>query len=170
MFDSALGVAGLDPILAVVPLTLCLALLSTCLSRTAELRHLLRSSLTMRLVLAFTVLLALEAANPLQGGLGVVIGGAMYRLMPLFVVFVVAAGRGSVGPWVMRAVLIIAVVQATYGLVQTFVGFAYFDREFITRAMSSGYRSLSVGGVIRAFGTFVSAAEYVYYLDVAVGI
>jgi hypothetical protein len=170
ILDAELGPAGLDPILAVVPLTLCLAFLSGCLTRTAELRRLLKHSLTLRLVLAFTVLLALEAANPLQGGFGVALGGAMYRLMPLFVVFVVAASRRPFGPWVMRAVLTIAVIQAAYGLVQTFVGFRSFEEEFIDRAMISGYRSLSVGGVIRAFGTFVSAAEYVYYLDVAVGI
>jgi hypothetical protein len=70
----------------------------------------------------------------------------------------------------MRAVVTIGVIQATYGLVQTFFGFTSFEREFINRAITGNYRSISVGGVIRAFGTFVSAAEYVYYLDVSVGI
>jgi hypothetical protein len=67
ILDAELGPAGADPILVVVPLALCLAFLSTCLSRTDELRYMLRRSLTLRLVLAFTALLALEAANPLQG-------------------------------------------------------------------------------------------------------
>ncbi|MCC6176221.1 MAG: hypothetical protein IT305_13020 [Chloroflexi bacterium] len=169
-FDSYIGPTGLDPLLAIIPLTLCLSLLSTGMSRTSELRGLLKDSLTLRLVLAFTALLTIEAVNPLQGGVSVALGGAMYRLMPLFVVFIVAAGDRPAGPWVMRAVVAIAVIQAVYGLVQTFFGFTFFEREFIVRALSSGYRSLSVGGVIRAFGTFVSAAEYVYYLDVAVGI
>lgn len=170
VFDSELGPAGIDPLLSIVPLTLCLALLSTCMSRTNELRELLKRSLTLRLCLAFTVLMTLEAFNPLNGGLSVAIGGAMYRLMPLFVIFIIAAGRGSVGPWVMRTVVAIAIIQAIYGLVQTFFGFTYFEQEFITRAITGGYRSLSVNGVIRAFGTFVSAAEYAYYLDVATAI
>jgi hypothetical protein len=170
IFDSELGPAGLDPLLSIVPLTLCLSLLSTCLSRTDALRELLKHSLTLRLFLAFTTLMALEAFNPLSGGMSVAIGGAMYRLMPLFVVFIVAAGRGSVGPWVMRVVVAIAIIEAIYGLVQTFFGFTYFEQEFIVRAITGGYRSLSVNGVIRAFGTFVSAAEYAYYLDVATAI
>jgi hypothetical protein len=170
IFDAELGPAGLDPILAVVPLALCLAFFSTCLSRTGALRDMLRRSLTLRLVLAFTALLTIEAANPLQGGIGVIFGGAMYRLFPLFVVFIMVAVPRPFGPWVMRTVLIVGALQASYGLWQTFVGFTGFEEQFIDRALISGYRSISVGGVIRAFGTFVSAAEYVYYLDVMVGI
>jgi hypothetical protein len=170
VFDSALGVAGLDPLLVVIPITLSTALISTCFIRKKQLKVLWVNSVTFRLFAVFMSILMLEVANPLQGGFAIGLTGAFYRLIPMFAVFIVAASPRSMERWVLRIILITAIVEALYGLQQTFFGFNGPEREFITRSITGSYRSLSVGGVIRAFGTFVSAAEYVYYLDVSVGV
>src|SRR5262249_19578562 len=53
---------------------------------------------------------------------------------------------------------------AVYGLSQTFVGFHSWDESWIK---NQGYAALSVGGVIRAFGTFSSASEYASFVGIA---
>jgi len=108
--------------------------------------------------------LTLSALNPSQGVLEVGLGGAVIVVVPMFAFFV---GRTLVSDAVLRRVLGLyaglAVLAAGYGLMQTFSGFPSWDQRWVTE---SGYAALNVNGVIRAFGSFASGAEYAGFLVV----
>jgi hypothetical protein len=150
-----------DPLLLVGPVLL-LALFFIAVER-GVLREHTRLS---RAVLALTVVLALSAANPLQGGLTVGLSGALLVVVPMLAFWV---GRSlldehAIGVLV-RLLGALALLAAIYGLVQTFYGFPSWDQRWIAQ---SGYTALNVGGGIRAFGTSSSAAEYAAMLAVGI--
>jgi len=58
-----------------------------------------------------------------------------------------------------------ASIVAVYGLYQTWDGLPSWDKLWVDQ---SGYAALDVGTVIRAFGTFSSAAEYASFLGIAI--
>ena len=59
----------------------------------------------------------------------------------------------------------LGVSAVIYGLFQQYRGLPSWDEAWV---LSSGYAALNVGGVIRAFGTFSSSAEYATFLAIGV--
>jgi hypothetical protein len=121
-------------------------------------------------VLVLCLLALVEAANPLQGGISVGIGGLLLVLVPLLAFWV---GRSLADDRTMRHLLILlavlAVLASIYGLLQTLAGFPPWDQHWIQVVTSNGtYAALNVGGVIRAFSSFSSSAEYASFLGVGV--
>jgi hypothetical protein len=153
--------AGLgDPLLLVGPAVLVLLLLVA--SGQGGLRK--RSSLANAIGL-LSLLVLVEAVNPLQGGLLVGLGGLLFMLVPMLAFWV---GRSLLDDMTLRRlfrlIAALSVLSAIYGLVQQFVGFPSWDERWIT---SSGYTALNVGnGVTRAFGNLSSAQEYAAFLSV----
>lgn len=119
-------------------------------------------------VLVLCLLALIEAANPLQGGLKVGLGGLLFVLVPMLGFWV---GRSICDDTTMRRLLVIlallALPAAAYGLAQTYVGFPSWDTRWI---QTDGYAALNVGGVIRAFASFSSAAEYASFLGVGIAV
>ncbi|MHB8185474.1 MAG: hypothetical protein ACYDDU_05185 [Dermatophilaceae bacterium] len=158
---TTLGAAGPlgDPLLLVAPAAWVL-LAAAAVSRGA-LRQ--RTALATT-VLVLTGLLTISAVNPLQGGLTVGLGGLLLVVPPMLAFWV---GRSLVDDRVLRRVIALvawlALPAAAYGLIQTFAGFPSWDARWI---VEDGYTALNVGGVIRAFGSFASGAEYASYLAV----
>jgi len=115
-------------------------------------------------ILALSAAIVASAFNPLQGGLKVGLGGVFFLLTPLLWFWI---GRGflytDLIERLLKLILATAVFTGTYGLIQTLVGFPSFDQSWIR---NKGYTSLSVGGTIRAFGTFSSSAEYAVFLGI----
>ncbi len=153
--------AGLgDPLLLVGPAVLVLLFLL------ASGRGALRQRSRLANVIGLLSLLVLvEALNPLQAGLLVGLGGLLFLLVPMLAFWV---GRSLLDDVTLRRlfrlVAMLSVVAAVYGLFQQFVGFPSWDQRWIT---SSGYVALNVGnGVTRAFGNFASAQEYAAFLSV----
>jgi hypothetical protein len=153
--SSGLG----DPLLLVGPTVLVLLLVVACG------RGALRKRSPLANVIGLLSLLVLvEAVNPLQGGLLVGLGGLLFMLVPMLAFWV---GRSLLDDVTLRRlfrlIAALSVLSATYGLVQQFVGFPSWDERWIT---SSGYTALGVGNVTRAFGNFSSAQEYAAFLSV----
>ncbi len=152
-----------DPLLLVEALVMVL-LVGVALSRGAGRR---RTRLA-NAVLVICLLALVEAVNPLQGGISVGIGGLLLVLVPVLAFWV---GRSLVDDRTMRHLLvllaILAVAASIYGLVQTLAGFPPWDQRWIQAVTSNGtYAALNVGGVIRAFSSFSSSAEYASFLGV----
>jgi hypothetical protein len=116
-------------------------------------------------VLALSLLILLGALNPLGPGLTANFGSLFLILVPMLA-FWVARGICSDRMLVttLGLVSVLAVAGGAYGLFQTFSGFPSWDAAWIS---DSGYNSLNVGGVPRAFGPFSSGSEYAGFLGIA---
>ena len=152
-----------DPLLLVAPAVLVLVLARLYVIE----RRPLVTDLLSKLMLFLLALTFLEAFNPRGGGLKAGVGRAAlhgrapsvvlrrsrvrHRTRSLRVLFI---------PWSVSACLI-----AAYGLVQTWSGLPAWDQLWVN---TTGYAALNVGNVIRAFGTFSSAAEYASFLGIAI--
>lgn len=158
---TTVGSAGSlgDPLLLVAP-AVWMLLAAVAVSRGA-LRA--RTALSTT-VLVLTGLLTASVVNPLQGGLTVGLGGWLLVVPPMLAFWV---GRSLVDDVTLRRVLALvaalALPAAAYGLYQTFAGFPPWDASWIAE---DGYTALNVGGTIRAFGNFASAAEYATFLAI----
>lgn len=151
-----------DPLLLLAPAILAIAF--------THLYVLERRSLTRdrmgKLVLFLVLFSFLQALNPGNGGLAA--GGAalLFTAVPMCWYFV---GRELGTPRALGALYAIgtasAAVIALYGLNQTWNGMPSWDRDWVTQ---TGYASLHVGDVIRAFGTFSSASEYATFLAIGI--
>jgi hypothetical protein len=150
-----------DPLLLVGPVLL-VALFLLAIQRGAMRNH---TSLS-RAVLGLTVVLALSAANPLQGGFSVGFGGLLLVVIPMLAFWV---GRSLVNEREMGTLVILlgalTLTAAIYGLFQTLYGMPSWDQRWIEQ---SGYAALNVGGTTRAFGTSSSASEYAALLGVGI--
>jgi hypothetical protein len=117
-------------------------------------------------VALISLLSLVEAANPLQGGLKVGLGGILYVTVPMLAFWI---GRTLLDEVMLRRILwliaVLAVLEAIYGLAQTLGGFPSWDARWV---QTSGYTSLNVGGVTRAFASFASAKEYSTFLSIGV--
>lgn len=119
-------------------------------------------------VLVLSLLMVLGALNPLGGSLSANFGSLFLILVPMLAFWV---GRGLCDDrtlvTVFSLVAVIAVAAGIYGLEQTFSGFPSWDAAWIGDA---GYSALNVGGTIRAFGPFSSAAEYAAFLAIGLAV
>ena len=148
-----------DPLLLVAPLVITLLFIS------AVARGSLRARSPLANAVALLSLIGLvEAANPLQGGFRIGLGGLLYIVVPLLAFWI---GREYLDSATLRRIVSLiaglAALDALYGLMQTLGGFPAWDVRWIQTA---GYTALSVGGVTRAFGSFSSSAEYATFLGV----
>jgi hypothetical protein len=148
-----------DPFLLVGPAVLVLLLVVACGQGALRKRSPLANAIGL-----LSLLVLVEAVNPLQGGLLVGVGGLLFILVPMLAFWV---GRSLLDDVTLRRlfrlIAALSVLSATYGLVQQFVGFPSWDERWIT---SSGYNALMVGNTTRAFGNFSSAQEYAVFLSV----
>lgn len=154
------GGAGLgfgDPLLLVAPAVITLLFVSAAARGAFRTRSPFANSVALLSLIAL-----IEAANPLQGGLKVGLGGLMYILVPLLAFWV---GRIFLTKDNLRTIMwlvaILAAFNAGYGLLQTYAGLPSWDARWVH---SSGYVALNVVGQIRAFGSFSSSAEYAVFL------
>lgn len=155
---TAIGSFG-DPLLLVAPIAL-VVLFAIAVERGA-----LRSRTRLaNAVLGLTVVLALSALNPLQGGLSVGLAGLMLIVIPMLAFWI---GRGLMNEdtagVLVRLLGALAIAAALYGLMQTFYGFPSWDANWVA---TGGYAALHVGSAIRAFGMSSSAAEYATLLGI----
>jgi hypothetical protein len=158
---------GGDPLLLVEP-TVVVLLAAVAFGRGAARDR----SVLAKGVLALCVLALLEAVNPLQGGLAVGLGGLLFVLVPMLAFWV---GRALVDEKTLRRLFLLigalAVPAAAYGLIQTYVGFPAWDARWIQTVTATGtYAALDVGGVVRAFSSFSSSAEYASFLGIGIAV
>jgi hypothetical protein len=150
-----------DPLLLLAPAVVAIVLVRLFV---LERREVARDRLS-KLVLLLVLLSFLQAFNPRGGGVAAGVAALLFTAVPLSWFFV---GRELATRRTMRvlfaSVATIAVAIASYGLIQTWSGLPSWDQMWVQQ---TGYAALNVGGVIRAFGTFSSAAEYAGYLSIA---
>lgn len=124
-----------------------------------------RTTLT-NAVLALTVLILLSPLNPLHGGVAVGVAGWLFVLVPPLWFWV---GRAFVDDRLLgrllRVLSVVAFGAAIYGLFQAYQGFPPWDQTWID---AKGYTALRVGDSLRQFASFVSTAEYVGVLALAI--
>jgi len=150
-----------DPLLLVAPLVAGLLLVKLFV---LERRPIARDGLSW-VVLALLVLTVGQAVNP-ASGIAAGLTGLLFMAVPLTWFFV---GREVVTDRVAESLFAIVVVLGTavgvYGVLQTELGRPWWDRQWLQ--VASGYHSLNVGDVVRAFGTFSSFTEYATFTAVA---
>jgi hypothetical protein len=114
------------------------------------------------LISSVLVLAVAGAFNPDGGGLLVGLAGILFMGAPLLWYFV---GHALLDHRLARRLIhltiALSVVAALYGLAQSELGLPSWDRSWVEL---DGYYALFVGGVIRPFGTFPSASEYLLYV------
>jgi hypothetical protein len=117
-------------------------------------------------VLALSLLAVASSLVPVSGSFVAGPAGLIFVLVPMLAFWV---GRGLLDDrtlaTLLKLVALLAVAAVLYGLTQTIYGFRSWDLRWIR---TSGYAALNVGGVIRPFATFSSAAEYAYFAAVAI--
>jgi hypothetical protein len=151
-----------DPMLLLAPTVLVLILVRLYVIE----RRPLAGDRLSKLMVVLLALTVLEAFNPRGGGLKAGVTALLFTAVPLLWFF---AGRELATPRSMRilfaSLVVSACVVAVYGLNQTFNGMPSWDQLWV---QETGYAALNVGTVIRAFGTFSSAAEYASFLGIAI--
>ena len=114
----------------------------------------------------------MQIANPRGGGVLLGTAGLLYVTVPLMWFFI---GRElldqSATVRLTRLVVVLGVVVAAYGLLQSQVVHPVWDRTWVDQvATARGYSSLNVGGTLRSFGTFSSAGEYQLFVGAALAV
>jgi hypothetical protein len=113
-------------------------------------------------MLGLLVLMILEVFNPLQGGLSVGLGGALFYICPVLWFW---TGRQYGSPKAVDALIYkvfmpICLLEAVLGLYQNFIGFLPWEQAWID-ANKTTFAILDLGGGhIRSFGFAVSPSEY----------
>ena len=151
------GPVRLDPLLVVGPL------LTLYIGVPLLLRVKVDNALS-KMVLAFTVILALAILNPRQGPIIVGISGGLFFLIPMFWFWIARAYATKKMMWTLlyRVVLPLGLVAAMIGYYQTYIGFPPWQAEWVKNTLAAGsYTALNLGnGHIRSFGFSVNSAEY----------
>ncbi len=131
--------------------------------RMVLMRKIPRNTPVARLILPLVILMILEIFNPLQGGIAVGIGGAIFRLTPLFWYFIgFSKGNRSLSKVVFIFIVAIGVFESFVGLRQT-VGLNEIEKFWIL--ISRGSSQALTQSVYRCFGTLLSFSEYVFILN-----
>lgn len=118
------------------------------------------------LLLALTALMIVEIFNPVQGGIGIGLAGALFYVAPLLWFWV---ARAYAAPefaerFTLWVVVGVGCAAMLLGLCQTRFGLLPFEQHWVEER---GYQALYIAdAVIRAIGFFNSSAEYTRYLTV----
>jgi hypothetical protein len=150
-----------DPLLLIAPVVALLLLVQALLRGKPT-----RLTILSGLVLALMLLMAVEMFNPVQGGIAVGFGGALFYLAPLLWFWVARAFASlefaeRFTSWVLVGVGTAAMLL---GLYQTYFGLFPFEQHWVEER---GYNALYISDeVVRAIGFFGSSAEYQRYLVV----
>jgi hypothetical protein len=155
------AVGSNDPVLLVGPI-LAIALASLAYSQ----GRLNRQSRLSKAILILMGIMVLQIFNPIQGGLMVGVGGAMFYLIPLLWYWIGQSWGSAefVETVAFRVIIPVAIAAAIFGLKQAFTGFYPFQLEALHRQFSG---SLVIGANLRPMAFFISTAEFVVYLAIA---
>jgi len=123
-----------------------------------------RGTRLSRLLVFLLAVMVFQILNPVQGGLTVGLGGAIFYIVPLLWFYV----GNALGPGLLRGMFRVTVglslLAAVYGLCQTFFGLLPVEQEWVRLA---GYTSLMLDdNVVRAFAFFTSSEEYSQFLSI----
>lgn len=162
------GYPASDALLLVAPLT---AFFICCLTAVSGKRVASSGGLSLA-VLLLAVLMTAQIFNPLQGGLIVGLGGALFYLVPLLWFWIgrVYGDRETVEQVLRRVLVPLGVAAAALGLWQSLWGLLPFEAAWVqaTNAYTVNYNAVLVSqDVVRAFGFFNSSAEYARFLLIA---
>ena len=158
----ALGWTSTDPLLLVGPALVFGWFVNLLLTR--RIHHDTRLA---RLLLWLLAVMFLEVGNPLQGGVGVGLGGILFVIVPaLWYYYGREIGRDRLMLRMLGVAVGVAVAGALYGLCQTYIGLLPSELEWV-RLHKTSYNALYIAeNVIRAFSFFTSAQEYVQFLSI----
>ena len=148
------GWTGLDPLILVMPALAVLPFLGLALQRRVP-----RDTPTAKLMFWLVVMMCLQIFNPLQGGLLVGVGGALFYIVPLMWYYM---GRkmGSLPllHHLLHLTVFISVVGAVYGLKQNFLGLSDSETQWLHLV---GNMQMIDSTTTRAFSFFTASGEYV---------
>jgi hypothetical protein len=156
------AVGSNDPVLLVGPL-MAIALAGLAYSQ----GRLNRQSRLSKAVLVLMGIMVLQIFNPLQGGLAVGIGGALFYLVPVLW-FWIGQSWGSaefLQKVLLRVVVPVAILAGLMGVRQAFIGLYPYQHEWALRAYGP---LMKMGSNTRPFSFFTSTAEYTQYLSIAI--
>ena len=155
------GYPANDPLLLIAP-AIALLLLGQALLRGRRSPQTAVSGL----LLALTALMIVEIFNPVQGGIGIGLAGALFYVAPLLWFWVARAYAAPefADRFTMWVVVGVGGAAMLLGLYQTRFGLLPFEQHWVEER---GYQALYIAAaVIRAIGFFNSSAEYTRYLTV----
>ena len=149
-----------DPVLIIGPVVILLLFFVAASRGAFERRTRFASAVGVLSVIAL-----FEAFNPKQGNLQAGLGGLLFILVPMLAFWI---GRtlldDTLALQIVRTIAVLGLCSAIYGLFQEFRGLPPWDASWI---QSQGYAALTVGTVVRAFGSFSSAEEYAAFLSIS---
>lgn len=161
LLDTQFPQAGSDPILLISPVVVALIVAGSFQ------RAFPADTRLSRFVLLLTFVALIQVLNPLQGGPVVGIAGMILVLPPLLWFWVgrVYGDARFVAMIMMRVVVPVSLIAGLLGFLQVQHEFLPYERSWLDR-VASEYGALNVGGSIRPFAFFTSAAEYAQYLGI----
>jgi hypothetical protein len=156
----------MDTLIVLAPVVVLL-LSANWLSRTYILREGIPNDTRLFQMIRWMLLFDfLQIFNPLQGSFFVGLFGVIYYMIP--VLLMILSREYLDEGWIKKifvAVFIIGLVVACYGFKQYWFGYYPFEEEWKN---ISGYVALQVYSTFRPISSFSSAAEYSYYLVMAI--
>lgn len=157
-----------DPILLIAPI-ITIFLASWCfVVKREEVLRLIKRSPAAKALTILLLLFLLQMFNPLQGGILVGLGGALFYVIPplWFYIARLLLERETIQK-LLNVILVTGFIAALYGIYQAYFGFQAFEKYWVEHG---GYIALYIdpgGGresILRGFSTFASAAEYDVYI------
>ena len=153
--------AAQDPIHVLTPITTLCALALLIRSRRLEMFVATPLAGTVSVLAAIYFL---EIFNPLQGGLMIGLGGALFMLVPLVWFYFGQSVDEIFINRALRVMIVIGIVTSAYGIYQLTWGYPAFEQYWIDN--TDFYESINVGHVRRALATFSSAEEWGRYAEI----
>lgn len=127
-----------------------------------------QTALSVRITIALLIIMVLQIFNPLQGGILVGFGGALFYIGPLLWYYV---GRNYPQIRMLEIlctmILVGAILIAFLGLKQQYIGFSNVEQYWM---LVSKYKQNLVEGAVRVCGASLSFGEYVTLLTMGVAI
>ncbi len=105
-----------------------------------------------------------EIFNPLQGGLVVGLGGAMFVLIPLLWFYFGLVASEKFINRTLCLIVCVGLIASVWGIYQLVFGYPAFEQYWIDN--TEFYNSIAEGKVERALATFSSAEEWSRYVEV----
>lgn len=134
-------------------------LLFVRLAVTGKIQH---KAVSVRITSALLIVMSLQIFNPLQGGILVGLGGALFYIGPLIWYFVGRAfPQFRLLETLCSLIFVGTIVIAFIGWKQQFIGLTNLEQYWM---VVSKYRQFLASGVVRVCGTSLSFGEYVTLL------